>query len=205
VALLRRRDPDQWRRADLTALDAACAAATRWWPTSHVPVELSVSASDLAVPRLADRVAAALLRAGLPPTALLLWLDHAAMTIAPQALPTLLAALRSRGIRTAVEAYGSGAVALARLGDLPVDRIALDPAVVAEVVTDPKASLIVAHTVALARALGSTVHADSVDVHTDATLTRLGCEVLHAGTGPLPADGLEQWLRQLDDSGVPVG
>ena len=108
--------------------------------------------------------------------------------------------MRSRGIRTAVEAYGSGAVVLARFRDLPVDRIALDPAVAAEVVTDPKASLVVGHAVALARALGSTVHADSVDTHTDATLTRLGCEVLHSGAGLLPAESLAQWLRQLDGS-----
>ena len=163
-------------------------------------------AADLTVPRVADRAAAALLRAGLPPTALLLRLDRAALTAAPHAVPALLAALRSRGIATAIDAYGSGAVALARLRDLPVDRIALDPAVAAEVVTDPKASLVVGHTVALARALGSTVHADSVDARTDATLTGLGCEVLHPGTCPLPADGLGQWLRELaGEPGMPVG
>jgi diguanylate cyclase (GGDEF)-like protein len=205
VALHRHGDPDQWRRADLTALDGVCAAATRWWPSKKVPVELSVNAQDLAVSRLADRVTSALLRAGLPPTALLLWLEDAALTAAPEAVPTLLAALRARGIPTGVEAYGGGAVALARLRDLTVDRIALDPAVVADVVTDPKASLVVAHTVALARALGSTVQADSVDVHTDAALARLGCEVLHAGAGPVPADRLERRLRESDDSDVPVG
>jgi diguanylate cyclase (GGDEF)-like protein len=206
-ALRRYRDPDHWRAPDLSALDAACAAAAVWWPSSPVPVELSVGSADLALPRVADRVAAALLRAGLPPTALLLRLDGTALAAAPEAVPPLLAALRARGIATAVEAYGSGAVVLARLHDLPVNRIALDPGVAAEVVTDPKASLVVGHTVALARALGTTVHADSVDVHTDATLTRLGCEVLRAGTSPLTAEGLERWLRQPDDSrpGLPVG
>jgi hypothetical protein len=79
--------------------------------------------------------------------------------------------------------------------------------VAAEVVTDRRASLVVGHTVALARALGSTVHTDSVDVHTDATLTRLGCEVLRAGTPPLPAEDLVRWLGQLDagQPGIPVG
>ncbi|WP_167760473.1 EAL domain-containing protein [Blastococcus sp. CT_GayMR16] len=120
--------------------------------------------------------------------------DRAPLTDAPHAVPPL----RSRGIPTAVEAYGSGAVVLARLRDLPVDRIALHPAVAAEVVADPTAALVVGHTVALTRVLGSTVHADSVDVHVDATLTRLGCEVLHAGSGPLPADEFEAWLRRDD-------
>jgi diguanylate cyclase len=173
-----------------------------WWATSHVPVELSVSASDLALRRLPDRVAAALLRAGLPATAVLLRLDRAALSAAPDDIPTLLAALRSRGIPTVVETFGSGAVALARLRDLPADGLVLDPAVAADVVTDARAALVVGHTVALARALGSTVYADSVDVHTDAALTRLGCQVLHTPAGPLPADGLERWLRQRDGIAV---
>jgi diguanylate cyclase (GGDEF)-like protein len=205
VALLRHRG--LWRTADLASLDAACSAAARWWTTAQVPVELSVTAGDITVPRVADRVGAALLRAGLPASALLLRLDQAALAAAPDSIPPLLASLRGRGIPSAVDAYGAGAVALARIRDLPVDRIALDRAVAAEVVTDPKASLVVGHTAALARALGSTVHADSVDVHTDAALARLGCEVLRPGTGPLTAEGLEQWLRERGgrEAGVPLG
>jgi diguanylate cyclase (GGDEF)-like protein len=197
VALLERQHPGRSQPADLTALDDACEAAATWWPTSQVPVELSVSASDLAVPRLADRVAAALLRAGLPATAVLLRLDRAALTAAPDEVSTMLAALRSRGIPTAVEAYENGAVALARLSDLPVDRIALDPAVAAEAVTDPRASLVVGQTAEGGRTLGSTVRADSVDVHTDAALARLGRQVVRAATGPLSAAELERWLRRL--------
>ena len=67
VALARDGDSHEWRPAGLTALDEACAAAALWWETSRVPAELSVSASDLTGARPADRVAAALLRAGLPP------------------------------------------------------------------------------------------------------------------------------------------
>jgi EAL domain-containing protein (putative c-di-GMP-specific phosphodiesterase class I) len=205
VALVRRREPDHWGSADLRSLEDACAAAARWWPSSPVPVELSVSVGDL-TPRVADRVAATLLRAGLPPTAVVIRLDQTVLAAAPEAVPTLLAALRSRGIPSAVDAYGGGAVVLARLRDLPVDRIALDPAVAAAVVSDPNAFLVVGHTVALARALGSVVHATSVDARTDAALIRLGCQVLGAGAGPLTAEGLEQWLRHRDDeAGLPVG
>jgi diguanylate cyclase len=202
AALLQRGRGGRWTAADLTALDGALEAVSSWWAASPVPVELVVSAADLSLPRLPDRVAAALLSAGLPAGAVLLRLDRATLSAAPDEVPTLLAALRSRGIPTVVEAYGSGAVALARFRDLPADRIALDPAVAADVVSDSRASLVVGHTVALARALGSTVHADSVDVHTDAALTRLGCQVLHTPAGPLPADGLERWLRQRDGIAV---
>ena len=195
VAVCAQPHPGQWPAADLGALDEALRAVGTWWATSPVPVELAVSAADLTLPRLADHVAAALLRAGLPATAVLVRLDREVLSTAADQVPTLIAALRSRGIPTAVDAYLPGAMTLARLRDLPVDRIRLDPAVTADVVADPRASLVVGHTVALARALGSTVHADSVDEHTDAVLARLGCQVLRAATGPLPADGLEQWLR----------
>jgi diguanylate cyclase len=195
VAVCAQPHPGRWPAADLGSLDEALRAIGTWWATSPVPVELTVSAADLTLPRLADQVAAALLRAGLPATAVLVRLDREVLSTAADQVPTLIAALRSRGIPTAVDAYLPGAMTLARLRDLPVDRIRLDPAVTADVVADPRASLVVGHTVALARALGSTVHADSVDEHTDAVLARLGCQVLRAATGPLPADGLEQWLR----------
>ena len=195
MAVCAQPHPGRWPAADLGSLDEALRAIGTWWATSPVPVELTVSAADLTLPRLADQVAAALLRAGLPATAVLVRLDREVLSTAADQVPTLIAALRSRGIPTAVDAYLPGPLTLARLRDLPVDRIRLDPAVTADVVADPRASLVVGHTVALARALGSTVHADSVDEHTDAVLARLGCQVLRAATGPLPADGLEQWLR----------
>ena len=119
---------------------------------------------------------------------MLLRLDRTALTTAVEEMPTLLAALRSRGIPTAVDAYVPGALTFARLRDLPVDRVRLDPAVTADVVTDSRASLVVGHTVALAQALGSTVHADSVDEQADAVLARLGCQVIRAAADPLSAD-----------------
>jgi diguanylate cyclase len=182
--------------ADLSALEDALGAVACWWPTSPVPVQLTIAPGDLGSPRLPDRVAAALLRAGLPAGALLLRLDRAVLAADPEEVPTLLSALRSRGIPTVVEMSGSSALALARLRDLPADRIALDPEVVAEVVADSRTSLVVGHTVALARALGSTVHADSSDARTDASLTRLGCTVLRTPTGVLAADAVEPWLAE---------
>jgi diguanylate cyclase (GGDEF)-like protein len=197
VAALHLRSPTaRPTAAGLSALDEALGAVARWWPTSPVPVQLAIAPADLSSPRLPDRVAAALLRAGLPAGALLLRLDRAALSADPEEVPTLLSTLRSRGIPTVVEVYGSGALALARLRDLPADRIALDPEVVAEVVTDSRTSLVVGHTVALARALGSTVHADSSDAWTDASLARLGCTVLRTPTGVLAADAVELWLSE---------
>ena len=67
------------------------------------------------------------------------------------------------GHPSAVPALGTGALALVALQDLPADRILLDRALTRDVVADRRANLVVAHTVALARALGCTVLADSVD------------------------------------------
>jgi diguanylate cyclase (GGDEF)-like protein len=205
--LHRQESPGRPPAADLTALDGALTAVARWWATSPVPVQLTLTPTDLRSPRLPDRVAAALLRAGLPAGALLLRLDRPALSAVPEEVPTVLAALRSRGIHTVVELHGSSALALARLRDLPADRIALDPEVVAEVVTDSRTSLVVGHTVALSRALGSRVYAASTDARTDASLTRLGCTVLRTPTGPVAADAVASWLseRVADAPGLSVG
>ena len=141
------RQGDQWPRADLGALGGACAAASRWWPTTHVPVELSVGVPDLAHARAAgpgDLDAAP----GRTPTAVMHAARPGCARRCPGGRPHAGRDLRSRGIPTGVEADGSGAAALARLRELPV-RPTASIRRCADVVTDPRASLVVAHTVAL--------------------------------------------------------
>ena len=115
-------------------------------------------------------------------------IDRSALLTAPDGAPTLLAAMRSRGLRTTVDSAGPGALALARLRDLQVDFLHLDPALTEDVVRDSRAALVVRHTAALARALGCTVTAEASDAATNAVLTRLDCVVLRAPLAPSTAD-----------------
>ncbi|TKJ20679.1 hypothetical protein A6V29_08560 [Blastococcus sp. CCUG 61487] len=181
----------------VAVLDEAVRAVAQWWDAVPVPVALTVSSSDLNTSRLPDRIAAALLRATLPPEALLIRIGRDAVATRPDDIPTLIEALKVRGIPTAVTAPGTGALALLAVRDLAADRIVLDRAAVGDIVRDRRAHLVVGHTIALATSLGNAVTAESVDPDTDAALGRLGCAVLHPAA-PLPPEQLAQRLLPVD-------
>ncbi|HET6391852.1 MAG TPA: diguanylate cyclase [Blastococcus sp.] len=183
--------------AGVALLDDTLRAVAGWWEAAPVPAVVTVTAADVTTSRVPDRIAAALLRAGLPAGALVVSLDRDALLAHPDEVPPLLSALQARGISSAVPALGTGALALVTLQDLPADRVLLDRALTRDVVRNRRANLVVAHTVALAKALGSTVLAESVDEHSDAALTRLGCEVLRP-TAPLPPEEFARRLRRSD-------
>ncbi|MCZ2857165.1 diguanylate cyclase domain-containing protein [Blastococcus sp. VKM Ac-2987] len=188
--------------AGTALLPDALAAVARWWADHPVPVQLTLLPLDEEPARLPARIAAELLRTGLPPEALVVRLR----TDIPDTgdVSALLGALRRSGVRTAVDGHGPGVLALTRLRDLPADRIHLDPALVRDVVADPRASLVVGHTVALAGALGGTVVADSVDRQTDAVLGRLGCQVLGAPGPAMTPEAFRAWLERGGDRPTPA-
>ena len=172
---------------------------TAGWPAGPTsPLRITLGSQDIGTARLPDRLVAALLRHGRPVDSLVVRIDHSALLSAPDEVATLLAAMRSRGLRTTVDSSGLGALALARLRDLPADFLHLDPALTGDVVRDSRAALVVGHTAALARALGCTVTAEASDAATNAVLTRLDCLVLHAPLPTSTADDVRSWLEGLD-------
>ena len=109
----------------------------------------------------------------------------------------VLAQLRRIGVRTSIDDYGTGYSSLAYLRSLPADELKLDRSLTCDVDTDPRAAVIVKHTVALAHDLGLRLVAEGVE---DATmgiaLARLGCDVAqgYAIARPMPLDALLDWL-----------
>jgi EAL domain-containing protein (putative c-di-GMP-specific phosphodiesterase class I) len=184
--------------ADLSTVEGLLPSAARWWTVLPLPVRITLPTTAIDTSRLPDRLAAGLLRHGIPPEALLLRVTCEAMERLGDRLPALMAALRARGLRTTVDGHGPGVLALARLRDLPADHLHLDPGLTRDVVADHRACLVVRHTVALARALGTAVSADAADEHTNAVLSRLGCTVLRPLAQPVPGDELEEWLRRRE-------
>jgi diguanylate cyclase (GGDEF)-like protein len=184
--------------ADLSTVEGLLPSAARWWTVLPLPVRITLPTDDVDTSRLPDRIAAGLLRHGLPPEALLLRVTVEAIACLGDRLPAVIAALSARGLRTTVDGHGPGVFALAGLRDLSADHLHLDPALTRDVVADQRSCLVVGHTVALARALGTDVSADAADEHTNAVLSRLGCMVLRPLAQPVPGDELEEWLRRRD-------
>jgi diguanylate cyclase (GGDEF)-like protein len=168
-----------------TALDdlpAVLADGAARGTSGRVPLEITLRPADLVAARPADRIAAALLRAGLTADALVVRLGPDAVRTGPEQAAALLHDLHTRGLRTAVCGSGAAVLPLPGMHRLPAERFHLDPQLVHDALTDPRAGAVVEHTAALARALGIVVVADLPADHPAAgLLARLGCRVRVAG------------------------
>jgi diguanylate cyclase (GGDEF)-like protein len=112
----------------------------------------------------------------------------------------VLDSLRGRGIRVAIDDFGSGYSALGYLCELPIDEVKLDRQFIAPIVDDARAATVVRAVVNLAHELGLTVVAEGVENDaTTAMLRKYGCDVAQGFhfSPPLTAAELRELLRRL--------
>jgi EAL domain-containing protein (putative c-di-GMP-specific phosphodiesterase class I) len=111
--------------------------------------------------------------------------------------------LRQRGVSIAIDDFGTGHSNLARLRQLPVDRIKVDRSFVAGVGHDANAEMIVRAIITLGRNLGIRVVAEEVECETQVDFLRSeGCDFAqgyHLGP-PMPADAFAALLYDDDRS-----
>jgi EAL domain-containing protein (putative c-di-GMP-specific phosphodiesterase class I) len=144
-------------------------------------------------------VSAALARHGLPAEALTLELVEDTLMADPERGREVLAQLRRLGVRTSIDDYGTGYSSLAYLRNLPADELKLDRSLTHDVGVDPRAAVIVKHTVALAHDLGISLVAEGVeDDATGLVLRDLGCDIAqgYAIARPMPVDDFLDWLER---------
>jgi EAL domain-containing protein (putative c-di-GMP-specific phosphodiesterase class I) len=164
-----------------------------------VPVSVNLSAANVTDLDLPDKVAAALVRSGLPADALVLELVEDTLMTSPQRAHDVLSQLREMGVRTSIDDYGTGYSSLAYLHRLPADELKLDRSLTADLAADPRAAAIVRHTVALAHDLGLRLVAEGVEhAATARLLAQLGCDVAQgfAVARPMPVADFRAWLGE---------
>lgn len=134
----------------------------------------------------------------LPGSAIELALSEEALAELTEPAVQTLTALRSHGVRLAVDGFGAGPASLRALGQLPVTTVALAPSLVASLESTPTAAAIVRGIVAVARRLDLTVVAAGVSTARDRSrLEAEGCDVLQGKLlgGPMSAEQLADRIR----------
>ncbi|MBV8686131.1 MAG: EAL domain-containing protein [Alphaproteobacteria bacterium] len=152
-------------------------------------------------PGFADRLRAALAVGGPPPWRLEIELSEAVIAKADAATLSALAALRTEGITVTVSRFGSGQLALARIGDLPVDRVKLDPSLIADIAGSESARTIVSAVIQLVHALGCEAVAPGVERQEQLELLRaVGCDAVQGflAADPLDEPGFVAWAAGQD-------
>jgi diguanylate cyclase (GGDEF)-like protein len=179
-------------------LDAALAQCAAWRDEGlELPVAVTLSGADVLDAGLADMVADALERAGLPGHLLACEISEHTVLADPRRAADSLGRLRAMGVRLSLDDFGQGQSSLSYLKRLPLDELKIDRSFVMGMEADASDAAIVRATIDLGRGLGLRVVAEGVENDVVlADLAALSCDVAQ-GFGlsrPLPADELERWL-----------
>jgi diguanylate cyclase (GGDEF)-like protein/PAS domain S-box-containing protein len=163
-------------------LRRTCQQAAQWRDELRRRMTVSVNVSGRQLnPELLAHLDDALGDARLDPTSLVLEVSERTVSSHGEHATELIAAIRARGVRVALDDYGTGVTSTMRLANLPLDVIKIDRSLVAGLVrdSDQRAGAVLDATISLAHDLGLMVIGEGVEqpIQRD-RLSFLGCDAL---------------------------
>ena len=188
-------------------LRTALAQVRRWHEAGHpLSIAVNLSARSLLDADLVDDIAAALRRAGVDASKLVLEITETSVMSDAEYAMRILKRLSAMGCTLAIDDFGTGYSSLSYLKRLPVDEVKIDKSFVINMQDDENDAVIVRSIIDLARNLGLRAVAEGVETATawDA-LRAMGCDIAQGYfiSRPLPAEQLTAWLETVMPA--PVG
>ncbi len=126
---------------------------------------------------------------------------------ASEAVLAEIAALRADGARIAIDDFGTGYSNIARLRSMPLDRVKLDPSLIADIDRCGKARVIVQALIQLIRGIGCEIVAEAVETRAQADILRaMGCHTIQGFlfARPMFEDEYLSWTRESADQTASV-
>ena len=160
-------------------LGAALADAARLSARgTPIPIAVNVSARSVVREDFAQQVIAALDRAGVPASQLVIEVTETALLTNPQRARVVLAALDQAGVLVSIDDFGQGQTALGYLADLPIRELKVDRGFVTGMADDRARAAIVQSVIELGHNLGMRVVAEGIETSEDLAAVRdLGCDL----------------------------
>ena len=118
-----------------------------------------------------------------------------------------IAALRSDGARIAIDDFGTGYSNVARLRSMPLDRVKLDPSLIADIDRCEKARVVVQALIQLIQGVGCEIVAEAVENCTQADILRtMGCHTIQGFVfaKPMFEDEYLAWTRDSAQASASV-
>ena len=174
-------------------IDEACRQLAEWRAAGlRGIISVNVSPRQVRHTDLPALAAASLERHGVPGESLLVELTETALRTGVDSVRELLARLRSLGVRSAIDDFGSDYSSLSRLRDLPVEVVKIDRSFLRGVPGNGRAEELLGAITALARALGLATIVEGVETTVQHSFaTDLGCDLAQGyllGRPTPPAD-----------------
>ena len=142
-------------------------------------VSFNVSPRQVDRPDFLFRLRQAFSDAGVPLSMIELEFTESAAMEVSAAMLEEIAALRSEGARIAIDDFGTGYSNIARLRAMPLDRVKLDPSLIADIESDEKARVVVQAVIQLIKGVGCEVVAEAVETVAQADILRaMGCDTV---------------------------
>jgi diguanylate cyclase (GGDEF)-like protein len=126
--------------------------------------------------------------------------ESAAMEVSESVLAEI-AALRADGARVAIDDFGTGYSNLARLRSMPLDRVKLDPSLIADIENSEKARVIVQAVIQLIKGIECEVVAEAVETVAQADILRaMGCDTVqgYIFAAPMFEGEFLAWIGNAD-------
>ncbi|PPJ80342.1 GGDEF-domain containing protein, partial [Staphylococcus haemolyticus] len=141
-----------------------------------VPIAVNVSSVQFKRKGLVDYLVRMLAAYGLDSTAIQVELTETALMDDIDHAVKVLGALKELGIRISLDDFGTGYSNLARLRELPVDRVKIDRSLVRDIATSAEARTICSAVVGLIQGLGMEVVIEGVETQAQMEMLRvIGC------------------------------
>ncbi len=126
--------------------------------------------------------------------------ESAAMEVSDAVLADI-AALRGDGATISIDDFGTGYSNIARLRTMPLDRVKLDPSLIAEIETCERARTVVQAVIQLIRGVGCEIVAEAVETVPQADILRtMGCDVVqgHIFARPMFEEEFLNWTTNAE-------
>jgi diguanylate cyclase (GGDEF)-like protein len=145
----------------------------------HGRVAFNVSPRQVERPDFFVRLRQSFADAGVPLSLIELEFTESAAMEVGEAVLEEVASLRADGVRIAIDDFGTGYSNLARLRSMPLDRVKLDPSLIADIENSEKARVIVQAVVQLIKGVDCEIVAEAVETIAQADILRaMGCDTV---------------------------
>ena len=179
----------------------ACKTLAAWEAAGLTGLRMAVNVSSVQLLRdgFPGTVAACIAESGLQAGQLELEITESVLLDNPQLASARLRELESIGVHLAIDDFGTGYSSLAYLRGLPIDRLKIDRAFVADLAVRPRDAAIVVAIITMAHSMDMDVVAEGVETAEQLQmLAGQGCDEVQGFhvARPMPAAACEALLRR---------
>ncbi len=193
------QDCDLLAELDLCIAGQACTLLAPLLTLGHIGfISLNVSALELERSGHLEALFDILDRAGIPCHRICAEITESDMVCDIEKASAAISYLKSRGMKIALDDYGTGYSNLSALLKLPIDRIKIDRSLISALERDERSMRLVLSLTQLARVIGADLVAEGVETFGQAAVAHaLGCHFLQgfALGRPVSADELTSWAN----------